>query len=55
MWFSPSNMTQLFAVCKSSRKVWRALPNGGHNDTVAESGYFEHIYDFVMEEVIRKQ
>jgi hypothetical protein len=48
-------MTQLFAVCKASRKVWRTLPNGGHNDTVAESGYFEHIHDFVMEEVIRKQ
>ncbi|KAM0120076.1 bem46 protein, variant [Aspergillus fumigatus] len=38
----------------SNCKVWRTLPNGGHNDTVAESGYFEHIYDFVIEEVIRK-
>ncbi|EAL87006.1 hypothetical protein KXW98_001656 [Aspergillus fumigatus] len=50
----PSNMTQLFAICRSNCKVWRTLPNGGHNDTVAESGYFEHIYDFVIEEVIRK-
>ncbi|RAH68931.1 alpha/beta hydrolase [Aspergillus aculeatinus CBS 121060] len=49
----PSNMTQLFAVCKSSRKVWRTLPNGGHNDSVAEPGYFEHIHSFVMEEIVR--
>ncbi|PYI20587.1 catalytic protein [Aspergillus japonicus CBS 114.51] len=49
----PSNMTQLFAVCKSSRKVWRTLPNGGHNDSVAEPGYFEHIHSFIMEEIVR--
>ncbi|KAI9924060.1 hypothetical protein ASPWEDRAFT_26338 [Aspergillus wentii DTO 134E9] len=48
----PSNMTQLFALCNSSRKVWRTLPNGGHNDTVAEPGYFEHIHSFVTEEVL---
>lgn len=47
----PSNMTQLFAVCKSERKVWRTLPNGGHNDSVAEPGYFDHIHSFVREEV----
>ncbi|KAJ5092033.1 hypothetical protein NUU61_006903 [Penicillium alfredii] len=48
----PSNMTQLFAICQSDRKVWRALPNGGHNDSVAEPGYFEHIISFVTEEVL---
>ncbi|RDK40393.1 protein bem46 [Aspergillus phoenicis ATCC 13157] len=48
----PSNMTQLFAICKSDRKVWRTLPNGGHNDSVAEPGYFEHILSFVREEVL---
>ncbi|KAJ5204271.1 uncharacterized protein N7498_005150 [Penicillium cinerascens] len=47
----PSNMTQLFAVCKSERKFWRTLPNGGHNDSVAEPGYFDHIHSFVREEV----
>ncbi|RAK99657.1 alpha/beta hydrolase [Aspergillus ibericus CBS 121593] len=50
----PSNMTQLFAVCASERKIWRTLPNGGHNDSVAEPGYFEHIHSFVMEEVLAK-
>ncbi|GAB1203844.1 Alpha/Beta hydrolase protein [Aspergillus pseudonomiae] len=48
----PSNMTQLFAVCQSERKVWRTLPNGAHNDSVAEPGYFEHIHSFIKEEVI---
>ncbi|KAJ5449954.1 Protein bem46 [Penicillium daleae] len=48
----PSNMTQLFAICKSETKIWRTLPNGGHNDSVAEPGYFEHIHSFVMEEVL---
>ncbi|OQD69945.1 hypothetical protein PENDEC_c028G06586 [Penicillium decumbens] len=47
----PSNMTQLFAICKSERKFWRPLPNGGHNDSVAEPGYFDHIHSFVTEEV----
>ena len=48
----PSNMTQLFAISKSNRKIWRTLPHGGHNDSVAEPGYFEHILSFVTEEVL---
>lgn len=47
----PSNMTQLYAICNSNRKIWRTLPNGGHNDSVAEPGYFEHILEFITEEV----
>ncbi|KAF7718176.1 Protein bem46 [Penicillium ucsense] len=47
----PSHMTQLFAVCKSETKIWRTLPNGGHNDSVAEPSYFEHIHAFITEEV----
>lgn len=49
----PSNMTQLFAICNSNRKVWRTLPNGAHNDSVAEPGYFEHIHSFVTEEILK--
>lgn len=45
-------MTQLFAICNSSRKFWRTLPNGGHNDSVAEPGYFEHIHSFITEEMV---
>ncbi|KAJ5872184.1 uncharacterized protein N7529_004537 [Penicillium soppii] len=51
----PSNMTQLFAVCKSESKTWRTLPNGGHNDSVAEPGYFEHILSFITEEVLGRK
>ncbi|KAL4820627.1 Alpha/Beta hydrolase protein [Aspergillus spinulosporus] len=49
----PSNMTQLFAICNSKRKVWRTLPNGAHNDSVAEPDYFEHIHSFVTEEILK--
>lgn len=45
-------MTQLFSVCQAERKIWRTLPNGGHNDSVAEPGYFEHIHSFITEEVM---
>lgn len=48
----PSNMTQLFAASQAERKLWRTLPNGGHNDTVAEPGYFDHIHSFITEEVL---
>ncbi|KAL1979013.1 hypothetical protein VTN96DRAFT_7428 [Rasamsonia emersonii] len=48
----PSHMSELYALCKSPQKVWRELPNGGHNDSVAEPGYFEHIHSFVMEHCI---
>ncbi|PWY69511.1 protein bem46 [Aspergillus heteromorphus CBS 117.55] len=51
----PSNMTQLFAISKSDRKIWRTLPNGAHNDSVAEPGYFEHILSFVTEEVLANE
>lgn len=45
-------MTELYNLCQSRRKVWRSLPNGGHNDSVAEPGYFEYIHSFIMEEVL---
>ncbi|GAD96902.1 BEM46 family protein [Paecilomyces variotii No. 5] len=51
----PSHMTQLFNLCQSSRKVWRALPNGQHNDSVAEPGYFDYIHSFLMEEIVNKE
>ena len=48
-------MTQLFSVCQSERKIWRTLPNGGHNDSVAEPGYFDHIHSFITEEVMNDE
>ncbi|KAK2783588.1 hypothetical protein FQN53_009133 [Emmonsiellopsis sp. PD_33] len=48
----PQHMAQLFSICKSTTKVWRTFPNGQHNDTVAEPGYFDHIHSFVVDHVI---
>lgn len=44
----PSHMKKLFHACKSP-KAWRELPNGSHNDTVAEPRYFQHINEFLSE------
>lgn len=40
-------MKTLFNLTRA-RKVWRSFPNGSHNDTVSESGYFETIYEFLL-------
>ncbi|KAK5009081.1 bem46 protein, variant, partial [Cryomyces antarcticus] len=36
----PTHMKQLYDVCRAEPKIWKELPNGSHNDTVAEPGYF---------------
>ncbi|KAH8731390.1 Alpha/Beta hydrolase protein [Phaeosphaeriaceae sp. PMI808] len=46
----PSHMSRLFQVCKAP-KVWRELPDGTHNDTVAKPRYFLYIEDFLREYV----
>ncbi|KAF2655337.1 BEM46 family protein [Lophiostoma macrostomum CBS 122681] len=48
-----SHMAQLYRLCRAQPKVWREFPNGSHNDTVAESGYFAYIDDFITEHVAR--
>lgn len=48
---SPEQMKQLYAVCKAKRMIWRELPNGSHNDTVAEPYFFDYISDFLREEL----
>lgn len=45
-------MLQLYNLCKADNKVWRELPNGGHNDSVAEPDYFDYIRSFVVEYVL---
>lgn len=49
-----SHMAQLYKICRSEPKVWRELPNGTHNDTVAEPGYFTYIQHFILEHVVAK-
>jgi hypothetical protein len=40
-------MKQLYEICKSPSKVWKALPGGDHNSSVVETGYFEAILEFI--------
>ncbi|KAF2749268.1 BEM46 family protein [Sporormia fimetaria CBS 119925] len=48
-----SHMAQLFQICRSKVKIWKELPNGTHNDTVAEPKYFDYIDAFIAEHVVR--
>jgi hypothetical protein len=50
--YRPSHMTRLFEVCKAP-KLWKELPNGSHNDTVAEPRYFQYFEEFLSEFVAR--
>jgi len=42
-------MRRLYELCQTPTKVWRAFPGGDHNTCVAEEGYFEAIYDFIVD------
>ena len=48
-------MKQLFAVCRAETKVWRTIPNGSHNDTVAEPNYFMYIFEFIRDKALGGQ
>jgi len=48
----PSHMKRLFEVC-AAPKVWKELPNGDHNSSVAEPHYFQYIEDFLREYIDR--
>ncbi|OCT46813.1 Protein bem46 [Cladophialophora carrionii] len=47
----PSMMKDLYNQCPT-RKVWKDFPNGDHNSTVAEPGYFDAIWEFLVHEVL---
>jgi hypothetical protein len=42
-------MRQLYELAKTPIKVWKPLPEGDHNGTVAEPGYFEAIVNFIAD------
>ncbi|SMQ52298.1 unnamed protein product [Zymoseptoria tritici ST99CH_3D1] len=50
----PSHMKELFKLCRSPTVVWKELPNGDHNNSVAEPGYFSHIEDFVQRHILKR-
>ncbi|KAF3213760.1 hypothetical protein TWF106_009416 [Orbilia oligospora] len=49
----PSHMRRLHEISKAPIKIWKDFPNGTHNDSVMEVGYFENINDFINDEVTR--
>jgi fermentation-respiration switch protein FrsA (DUF1100 family) len=46
-----SMMKDLYDVCPT-KKFWREFPNGDHNSTVAEPGYFDAIWEFLVQDVL---
>lgn len=48
-------MKQLFDLCQAKTKIWRTIPNGSHNDTVAEPDYFMYICEFIKNKALGGQ
>lgn len=44
---SPSHMRRLYDLSQAPNKIFKPLPNGDHNSSVLEDGYFEAIADFI--------
>jgi hypothetical protein len=44
-------MKTLYSLCQTKVKVWKELPEGSHNDTVAEPNYFNYIDEFILRQV----
>ena len=40
-------MKELRSICKSSDITWREFPNGTHNETILEPGFFVAIQKFL--------
>lgn len=45
-------MKTLYEACRTKVKIWRDFPEGSHNDTVAERGYFDYIEGFIRDVVL---
>lgn len=45
-------MKQLYGLYTSGAKVWKELPHGDHNNTVAEVGYFHFVDDFIRDYIV---
>lgn len=48
-------MKTLYDICKVDRKRWKTFPHGHHNDTVAEPGYFDAIWAFLVQDVLSEK
>lgn len=43
----PSHMRKLYDLSQAPNKIFKPLPNGDHNSSVLEEGYFEAISEFI--------
>lgn len=48
-------MKTLYSLCTAPVKIWKHFPEGTHNDTVVEEGYFNAIDDFILAEILGKK
>lgn len=48
-WDRPDHMKTLHTVATTKIKIWKEFPNGTHNDTVSEDGYFDAITEFIIQ------
>lgn len=48
-------MKTLYSLCKAKDKIWKEFPEGSHNDTVAEDGYFDAIDEFILKYVVSRR
>jgi hypothetical protein len=48
-------MKTLYGLCIAPVKIWKDFPQGSHNDTVVEEGYFNAIDEFILVEVLGKK
>ncbi|KAF1344054.1 alpha/beta hydrolase BEM46/Esterase/lipase/thioesterase [Delphinella strobiligena] len=49
----PAHMKCLYELYQSGPKVWKELPHGDHNSSVAEVGYFNFVDDFLQKFVVK--
>jgi fermentation-respiration switch protein FrsA (DUF1100 family) len=47
----PAMMKALYDQCPT-KKIWKEFPKGDHNSTVAEPGYFDAIWEFLVRDVL---
>jgi len=48
-------MKTLYGLTTAPVKIWKEFPEGSHNDTIVETGYFNYIDEFIVEEVLGKK
>jgi abhydrolase domain-containing protein 13 len=48
-------MKALYDTCQAEVKIWKDFPEGAHNDTIAEEGYFEAVEGFIAQHVANSE